>query len=112
MDYYLYNAAEGNVYANINDKAWTTTNINASVPQLSNSDAAHNFRASDFFIQDGSYMRLKELRLTYTFPNSIISKMKISNLSLSLTAYNLLTFTAYDGFDPEVGKIVGTEVTI
>jgi TonB-dependent starch-binding outer membrane protein SusC len=109
MDYYLYNAADGNVYADIRDKAWSATNLNASVPNLSNSDAARNFRASDFFVKDGSYMRLKELRLTYTFPNSIISKMKISNLSLSLTAYNLLTFTAYDGFDPEVGKIVGTE---
>ena len=72
-------------------------------------DRAHNFRASDFFVKDGSYVRLKELRLTYTFPKELISKWRMSNLALSLSAYNLLTFTAYDGFDPEVGKVVGTE---
>ena len=43
------------------------------------------------------------------FPKSILNKLKLSNLALSLTAYNLLTFTGYDGFDPEVGKVIGTE---
>ena len=79
------------------------------VSPLRNNDKARNFRASDFFIQDGSYLRLKELRLTYTFPKSITGRLRLSDLALSLTAYNLLTFTGYDGFDPEVGKVVGTE---
>jgi len=79
------------------------------VPDLRNNDKARNFRTSDFFIQDGSYLRLKELRLTYTFPKSITGRLRLSDLALSLTAYNLLTFTGYDGFDPEVGKVVGTE---
>ena len=119
MDYYLYNASNGNVYADIREKHWSgqlasgreffPLNLNASVPDLRNNDEARNFRASDFFIQDGSYLRLKELRLTYTFPKSILNKLKLSNLALSLTAYNLLTFTGYDGFDPEVGKVIGTE---
>lgn len=119
MDYYLYNAAEGNVYADIREQHWSgqlsedrmffPKNLDATVPDLDPSDRARNFRASDFFVKDGSYVRLKELRLTYTFPKNLISKWRMSNLSLSLTAYNLLTFTAYDGFDPEVGKVVGTE---
>lgn len=119
MDYYLYNAAEGNVYADIREKHWSgqlsddrkffPKNLDATVPDLDPNDRARNFRASDFFVKDGSYVRLKELRLTYTFPKELISKWRMSNLALSLSAYNLLTFTAYDGFDPEVGKVVGTE---
>ena len=46
-------------------------------------------------------VRLKELRLTYTFPKELISKWRMSNLALSLSAYNLLTFTAFDWGDPE-----------
>ena len=84
-------------------------NTNTNIPDLHNNDAARNFRASDFFIHDGSYLRLKELRITYTFPQEIISKLKLSNLALSLTGYNLLTFTSYNGFDPEVGKVIGSE---
>lgn len=119
MDYYLYNAASGNVYADIRSKHWSgqiaenrafyALNLDAEVPDLSSDDAARNFRASDFFVKDGSYVRLKELRLSYNFPKKLISHWKISNLSLSITAYNLLTFTKYDGLDPEVGKVVGTE---
>lgn len=118
MDYYLYNAAAGNVYADIRDKHWSgqltgreffPLNLTDEVPELSADDAARNFRSSDFFVKDGSYLRLKELRLTYSVPSKVVKNWKMDNLSFSLTAYNLLTFTAYDGFDPEVGKVSGTE---
>ena len=118
-DYYLYNAASGNVRADIRDLHWSgqfdsgreffPVNYNASVPDLSNNDAARNFRASDFFVHNGSYVRLKELRLVYTVPQSILAKIHLSNLAFSITGYNLLTFTSYNGFDPEVGRVVGTE---
>lgn len=119
MDYYLYNAAEGNVYADIRSQHWSgqaaenraffPLNLNNSVPDLDPSDTARNFRSSDFFVKDGSYLRLKELRFSYTFPQNIIGRLGLSSLTLSATAYNLLTFTKYDGFDPEVGKVSGTE---
>ncbi len=119
MDYYLYNAADGNVYADIRSKQWSgqvaenraflALNTDAGVPDLDSNDAARNFRASDFFIQDGSYMRLKELRFAYSFDRGLISKLGLANLTLSATAYNLLTITGYDGMDPEVGKVSGTE---
>jgi len=119
MDYYLYNAANGNVYASLAEDHWSgqvadnrkflPMNTNTNIPDLHNNDAARNFRASDFFIHDGSYLRLKELRITYTFPQEILNKLKLSNLALSLTGYNLLTFTSYNGFDPEVGKVAGSE---
>ena len=79
------------------------------MPDLRASDSNQNFRASDFFVHDGSYLRLKELRLGYTVPQTVVDKLGIGSLTLSLTAYNLLTLTAYNGFDPEVGRVVGTE---
>lgn len=118
-DYYLYNAASGNNIANIRDLHWSgqltdgraffPANLDAKVPDLDPDDAARNFRASDFFVHDGSYLRLKELRLTYTIPQSLVKRLKIQDLALSLSGYNLLTWTAYNGLDPEVGKVVGTE---
>ena len=119
MDYYLYNAADGNVYADIRERHWSgqinedraffPLNTDTNIPDLDPSDAARNFRASDFLVQDGSYIRLKELRLTYNFPGELVKKWRRSNLAVSFSAYNVLTFTGYDGLDPEVGKVVGTE---
>ena len=51
----------------------------------------------------------KEMRLTYTVPQTLIGRLGIASLAVSLTGYNLLTFTGYNGFDPEVGRVVGTE---
>lgn len=119
MDFYLNNAASGNLYADLRDRHWSgqvqsdreffPLNLNASIPDLDPSDAAYNFRGSDFFIKDGSYIRLQEVRLTYNFDKTISSKLQMSDLSVFLGAYNLLTFTGYNGFDPEIGKVSGTE---
>jgi TonB-linked SusC/RagA family outer membrane protein len=120
MDYYLNNAASSyNLYADIREKQWSgqlredraflPLNLNGSVPDLRNVDLNRNFRASDFMLKDGSYIRLKELRLTYNFDKSICSKFSAQDLSLFVGAYNLLTFTRYNGFDPEIGKLAGTE---
>lgn len=120
MDYYLYNGAQGNCYADILSKHWSgqiegrgrewaPLNLNASVPDLDNNDTPRNFRSSNFLVKDGSYLRLKQVMLTYTFPQKWLAKWNITSLSLSLTAYNLLTFTGYDGFDPEVGRVSGSE---
>ena len=119
MDYYLYNAAEGNVYSDIRSKHWSgqvaenraffPLNTSASIPDLDPNDAARNFRSSNFFVKDGSYLRLKEVRFAYSFEPKLIKRLGLSELTLSVSAYNLLTFTKYDGFDPEVGKVDGSE---
>jgi hypothetical protein len=119
MDYYLNNAAAGNLYANIRQRHWSgqvsadreffPLNLNASVPDLRTSDTGRNFRASDFLIKDGSYIRLQDVRLTYSWGETTLSKWRLSSLSVYIGAYNLLTFTRYNGFDPEVGKVAGTE---
>ena len=57
---------------------------------------------SSRYLSDGSYTRLKTVSLGYTFPKSITDKIKLSKLRIYATANNLLTFTKYKGWDPEV----------
>ncbi|HOT13308.1 MAG TPA: TonB-dependent receptor [Bacteroidales bacterium] len=59
---------------------------------------------SSFYVEDGSYLRLKNIQLGYTLPKSLTQKIKIEKLRVYVGAKNLLTFTKYTGFDPEVGE--------
>ncbi|MDA3930270.1 MAG: TonB-dependent receptor [Prolixibacteraceae bacterium] len=63
-----------------------------------------DLQASDFYVEDGSYIRLKNIQLGYTIPLAKTQKMKIQRLRLYVGAKNLLTLTNYSGFDPEVGE--------
>ena len=67
---------------------------------------------SDFYVEDGSYMRLKNLQIGYTLPSSLTQKVKISKLRVYVGAKNLLTFTKYTGFDPEVGENTSVQYPI
>jgi len=60
--------------------------------------------SSEFYVEDGSYLRLKNIQIGYNLPKSVISKLKIENFRIYVGAKNLLTFTKYTGFDPEVGE--------
>jgi len=62
-----------------------------------------NLRVSDFYIEDGSYIRLKSIQVGYTFNPILTRKIHIKNLRIYICAQNLLTFTNYSGLDPEVG---------
>lgn len=64
----------------------------------SNGDQSRSSR----YVSDGSYLRLKNVTLAYDFPSKMLSKAKIRDLRLYVTGTNLLTFTKYDGWDPEV----------
>jgi len=63
-----------------------------------------NWRSSDLYIKDGSYMRLKSAQLGYTLSEALTKKISIQRLRLYVSADNLLTFTGYDGFDPEIAS--------
>jgi TonB-linked SusC/RagA family outer membrane protein len=81
--------------------AWSATNPDATIPRLSMTDPNNNWtRVSDFFIEDGSFVRLKNVTLGYTLPKRIFSKVE---LRVYITAQNLFTITDYSGMDPEVG---------
>lgn len=84
--------------------AWTPENPTSTLPRVSLNDANSNFyQTSDFYIEDGSYLRLKNLTIGYTLPASLTSKMHLGSLRIYATGTNLLTWTKYTGFDPEVG---------
>ena len=82
---------------------WTGEGSSNKYPIYIAGDAA-NWVSSDLYIQDGSYLRLKNIELGYTLPERITSKVFISRLRLYLAAENLLTFTKYWGFDPEISS--------
>jgi hypothetical protein len=78
-------------------------NVNTNIPRAILGDPNHNLRASDRFIEDGSYLRLKSLTIGYQLPEKVTKKLKINSLRFYIGGKNLLTFTKYTGYDPEVG---------
>jgi TonB-dependent starch-binding outer membrane protein SusC len=87
--------------------AWTPENRNTDIPRAISGDPNNNARTSDRFIEDGSYMRIKNLTIGYSFDNIISSTMignTISGLRVYFTAQNLLTITNYTGYDPEIAS--------
>ena len=62
-----------------------------------------NYRISDFFVEDGSYLRLKVLQIGYTLPKAWMDKIHVKGLRVFLQGDNLFTITKYSGYDPEVG---------
>jgi TonB-linked SusC/RagA family outer membrane protein len=80
---------------------WTTPGQNTDIPRATYGDFTNSLISSRF-IEDGSFVRLKSLSLGYDLPKSIISKLNVSRLYLYISSENLLTFTKYSGFDPEV----------
>jgi len=83
--------------------AWTLENNDTDIPRL-NSTSNENLRWSDLMIFDGSYLRLKTLEIGFTLPESWAQKLSINNLRIYFNGTNLLTFTKYPWFDPEIGR--------
>ncbi|MEO6721850.1 MAG: TonB-dependent receptor [Ferruginibacter sp.] len=84
--------------------AWTPTNTNTTIPRAISGDPNGNSRVSTRWIEDGSFLRLKNLMIGYNFPAiQSITKGTIKRLRLYVSSQNLVTFTKYKGWDPEVG---------
>ena len=78
-------------------------NKGTSIPRASIQDPNDNDRISDRYIEDGSYLRVKNITLGYTFPSKLISKWGLDNLRVYCNIQNLWTITGYSGYDPEIG---------
>ncbi|WP_420321285.1 SusC/RagA family TonB-linked outer membrane protein [Flagellimonas sp.] len=100
----LIEGGDGLSVANLN--VWTPENQNTTIP-------AHNaeggFRNSSRWIEDGSYFRIKNITLGYTFPSDFINKLGISSCRVYATGTNLLTITDYSGYDPESNNSEGSD---
>lgn len=81
---------------------WHGEGTSNSIPRMTASDPNNNWRSSDLYVKDGSYLRLKTAQLGYTLPLEWTQKAAIQKLRVYLSAENLLTFTRYNGFDPEI----------
>ena len=86
--------------------AWTPQNTDTDMPRAISGDPNHNARTSDRFVEDGSYLRIKNVTLNYGVPQTAISsvfKDMVSSINIYFTAQNLVTLTKYTGYDPEIG---------
>ena len=81
---------------------WTGEGTSNFMPRAVYGDPNGNNRVSDRFVEDGSYLRLKNITLAYNFPSKWIGKLGVEALRLSLSCENVATITSYSGFDPEV----------
>nr|MBP7105553.1 TonB-dependent receptor [Fermentimonas sp.] len=84
---------------------WTPGSGRNEIPRLIYNDANGNYgNSSTFYVEDGSFMRIRNITLGYTIPNNIITTNIISSCRLYISVQNLFTFTNYSGFDPEVSS--------
>lgn len=82
---------------------WTGPGTSNTVPRMSTIAANQNFRTSELGIKSGDYVRLKNLVFGYTISDAIANRIGASKLRVYVTGVNLLTFSEFDGVDPEVG---------
>lgn len=104
-DLLSYTLMELNLLSGINNattdalRRWSPSNTNTDVPKAV---AGRTRRVSTRWVKDGSFVRLKNVSLGYNFPKPVLEKLRISKLRIYASAQNILTFTKYQGYDPEV----------
>jgi hypothetical protein len=81
------------------DNRWTETNPSNTYPRF---NANGRFDNSSYYVEDGSFLRLRNVTIGYNLPSKLAKTLKVSNCRLYLTGENLITLTNYSGFDPEV----------
>lgn len=85
-------------------KSWRSQNDGTSVPKATNwSGFSMNTQVCSYYIEDGSYLRLKDLQVGYKIPERFLNKINVGSLRIYLNVVNLFTITRYSGLDPEIG---------
>ncbi|MEM8524332.1 MAG: TonB-dependent receptor [Bacteroidota bacterium] len=102
--YYNIFWADDNKLAEIKD-AWTPNNTNTNIPRTTTQDPAQNGAPSSFFVEDGSYFRLRTAEIGYTINTDKLGWMQ--NLRVFVTAQNLFTITSYTGYNPDISSTNG-----
>ncbi len=91
-----------NLTQRVYDQRWTGEGTSNTMPRVSWLGSTNNKTPSSRFLEDGSYMRLKNIQVGYNIPQKAIARMHVKGLRIYVTAQNLLTFTKYSGLDPEM----------
>lgn len=92
---------------NTNSNIWNqyvAPGADPSETRIDRNKGNRNFRVSDRYIEDASYLRIKNITLSYSFPQKLIQKAKMQKCALSVNIQNVWTFSRYTGYDPEVGS--------
>ncbi len=84
-------------------KSWTPENTNTDVPRIFLGDPNDNLRVSTRFVESGSYLRIKNIQFGYTISPKVLKMIGMQSARVYVSSQNLLTFTKYNGFDPEIG---------
>ena len=102
---YGNNMSFSNVSTEYFNNRWTGEgSTNTYARAVIDDNNVQNNRASDYFIEDGSFLRLRNISLGYTLPSSITEKLGMDSLRIYASAQNLFTITNYSGLDPEIGQ--------
>ena len=96
-----FNTFQGNRSIELLNNSWKKSGDIAKLPRLNSGDATSQ-QISSYFIEDGSYLRIKNIQLTYSVPNLLTKRIGISNAQIYLQGQNLFTFTPYTGLDPDI----------
>ncbi len=92
--------------------AWTPDNTDTNIPRLVYFDPNNNDRTSSHYVYDASYLRLKTLNFSYTFPKETLNQLKFfDHISVFITAQNLFTVTSYPGADPEASNLYNNDIS-
>ncbi|MCX2680478.1 TonB-dependent receptor [Galbibacter sp. EGI 63066] len=98
-----------NAYTNIGvdyyNNRWTPENPSSTYARAVVSDPNKNNRVSDHFVEDGSYLRLRNLRIGYNLPSTVVDAIGMSSAKIYVSGQNLITWTDYSGWDPEIGQV-------
>ena len=86
---------------------WHGAGTSNSIPQLSRTNLNNNYRSSDIWVQNGSYLSLKNIAIGYTFSKKRISTFQLPDIRIYASAYNVFYLTPYKGFTPELGYTGG-----
>jgi TonB-linked SusC/RagA family outer membrane protein len=99
-----------NVSVDYYQNHWTSTNPSNRYARVNyNDDISANNVASSVYVENGSYLRLRNVTLGYTLPDYLAKKLTLSRVRLYIAAQNLFTITKYSGLDPEIGQPTGTD---
>lgn len=90
---------------------WTGPGSTNAYPRLVDGDPNDNFTyPSAFYLEPGAYFRIKTLQIGYTLPKALLHRWTMQKIRIYVTGYNLLTFTKYTGYDPEIGGGTNTSI--
>ncbi len=100
-----------NLSADMLDR-WTGEGTSNTIPRFTFSDRNNNNRISDLYIEDASFVRLKNIQIGYTIPARVLNRIHARNFRIYISAENLITLTRYSGADPEIGALSSFDIGI